>query len=175
MARTAIPLYVTNQLVTAAHGNTYWRDNETANWVGTTAGDIDYYTGATAKARVAIGELGQGVVSNGTAPTWVGAYVVKTEFAIDRTLVAADAMALLILTGAVNKTVTVPLNAAVAFPVGTSIILTQDGAGKLTIAATGGVTIKNEVGLVLSGQYALAGLIKVDTDTWLAGGSLDAA
>ena len=32
MARTAIPLYVTNQLVTAAHGNTYWRDNESAHW-----------------------------------------------------------------------------------------------------------------------------------------------
>ena len=34
MARTAIPLYVTNQLITAAHGNTYWRDNEVAHWAG---------------------------------------------------------------------------------------------------------------------------------------------
>ena len=34
MARTAIPLYVTNQLITAAHGNTYWRDNESAHWAG---------------------------------------------------------------------------------------------------------------------------------------------
>jgi len=34
MARTAIPLYVTNQLITAAHGNTYWRDNEAAHWAG---------------------------------------------------------------------------------------------------------------------------------------------
>ena len=40
---------------------------------GTTAGDIDYYTSSTAKARVAIGTPGQvlQVNSGGTAPQWV--------------------------------------------------------------------------------------------------------
>jgi len=28
MARSAIPTYTTGDLITAAHGNTYWRDNE---------------------------------------------------------------------------------------------------------------------------------------------------
>ena len=37
MARSAIPLYVTNQLITAAHGNTYWRDNEAAHWADITS------------------------------------------------------------------------------------------------------------------------------------------
>ena len=39
---------------------------------GTTAGDIDYYTSSTAKARVAIGSAGQvlRVNSGGTAPEW---------------------------------------------------------------------------------------------------------
>jgi hypothetical protein len=39
---------------------------------GTTAGDIDYYTSATAKARVAIGTAGQVLKVNagGTAPEW---------------------------------------------------------------------------------------------------------
>lgn len=37
MARNAIPLYVTNQLITAAHGNTYWRDNEAAHWAAIAA------------------------------------------------------------------------------------------------------------------------------------------
>lgn len=32
MARAAIPTYTTGDLVTAAHGNTYWRDNEAAHW-----------------------------------------------------------------------------------------------------------------------------------------------
>jgi hypothetical protein len=39
---------------------------------GTTAGDIDYYTSSTAKARIAIGTAGQvlKVNSGGTAPEW---------------------------------------------------------------------------------------------------------
>ena len=32
MARSVIPLYTTNQLITAAHGNSYWKDNEAAHW-----------------------------------------------------------------------------------------------------------------------------------------------
>jgi len=37
---------------------------------GTTAGDIDYYTSATAKARVGIGTNGQVLTSNGSTPSW---------------------------------------------------------------------------------------------------------
>jgi hypothetical protein len=39
---------------------------------GTTAGDIDYYTTSTTKARIAIGSAGQALVVNsgGTAPEW---------------------------------------------------------------------------------------------------------
>jgi hypothetical protein len=42
---------------------------------GTTAGDIDYYTTSTAKARIAIGTAGQllAVNSGATAPEWVNA------------------------------------------------------------------------------------------------------
>lgn len=32
MARNSIPTYTTGDLITAAHGNTYWRDNEAAHW-----------------------------------------------------------------------------------------------------------------------------------------------
>jgi len=32
MSRSAIPTYTTNQIITAAHGNSYWRDNEAAHW-----------------------------------------------------------------------------------------------------------------------------------------------
>ena len=37
---------------------------------GTTAGDIDYYTAATTKARVGIGTNGQVLTSNGSVPSW---------------------------------------------------------------------------------------------------------
>lgn len=62
---------VTGATYTAAQYNTYVRDNFTAIWVGTTAGDIDYYSSSTAKTRLAIGTAGQMLLSNGSAPTWV--------------------------------------------------------------------------------------------------------
>ena len=62
---------VTGATYTAAQYNTYVRDNFTAIWVGTTAGDLDYYTSSTAKTRLAIGTAGQILMSSGTAPTWV--------------------------------------------------------------------------------------------------------
>ncbi len=37
---------------------------------GTTAGDVDYYTSSTAKARVGIGTNGQVLTSNGSVPGW---------------------------------------------------------------------------------------------------------
>ena len=37
---------------------------------GTTAGDLDYYTSATAKARIGIGTNGQVLTSNGSVPSW---------------------------------------------------------------------------------------------------------
>lgn len=55
---------------TASQYNTYVRDNFTAIWVGTTAGDIDYYTSASAKTRLAIGTAGQILMSTGSAPFW---------------------------------------------------------------------------------------------------------
>ena len=37
---------------------------------GTTAGDLDYYTAATTKARIGIGTNGQILTSNGSVPSW---------------------------------------------------------------------------------------------------------
>ena len=61
---------VTGQTYTASQYNTHVRDNLTAIWVGTTAGDTDYYTSATSKARVAIGANGTYYESNGSVPGW---------------------------------------------------------------------------------------------------------
>jgi hypothetical protein len=70
-------------------------------------------------------------------------------------------------------TFTIPTNASVAFPVMDSIQLEQDGAGALTIAGAGGVTIHSiSAGLALSARYATAVLIKTATDTWLLAGNL---
>jgi len=62
---------VTGATYTAAQYNTHVRDNLTAIWVYTTAGDIAYATGATALARLGIGASGALLYSGGSAPAWL--------------------------------------------------------------------------------------------------------
>lgn len=70
MAYTSGFSAVTGAVFTAAQYNTNVRDNFTAIWVYTTAGDISYATGATTLARLAIGAAGALLSSTGTAPAW---------------------------------------------------------------------------------------------------------
>lgn len=69
-------------------------------------------------------------------------------------------------------TVTVPLNATVAFDIGTHIDFIQSGAGQITFAGAVGVTINAAPGLKLNGQWAGATLVKVDTNVWDLVGNL---
>jgi hypothetical protein len=72
-------------------------------------------------------------------------------------------------------TATIPLNSSVAYGIGTQINLMQLGAGQVTIAATGGVTLQSEGSkLKLKGQYAVATCCKIATDTWVVIGNLSA-
>jgi hypothetical protein len=86
----------------------------------------------------------------------------------DYTLVLADAGKLVTMDKGTANTLTIPLNSAVAFEVGTKISLRQLGAGVTSIAATGGVTLTQRSGTVVLGEAGLrtAKLFKTDTDTW---------
>ena len=76
-------------------------------------------------------------------------------------------------TSAVAVTATVRLNATVAFPVGAQIDVVQYGAGKVTIAAEGGVTINSKGGNKACGaQYVAVSLFKIAADEWLLLGDL---
>jgi hypothetical protein len=89
------------------------------------------------------------------------------------TLVLADQNKLVELNNASANNLTVPLNATVAFPIGTQILLAQYGAGQTTIVATGGVTIRSSgAKLKLTGQYSGATLIKIATDEWYLFGDI---
>jgi len=90
------------------------------------------------------------------------------------TLVLADDGKLIIMNKGTANNLTIPLNASVAFPVGTQIVVQQLGAGQTTIVATGGVTTQAQPGLKISAQYGVATLIKVATDTWVVCGALSA-
>lgn len=73
MAYTAGFTAVTSATFTAAQYNTNVRDNFTAIWVGTTAGDMDYYTSSTTKARLAPPAGLSLLTHNGTVPSWLAA------------------------------------------------------------------------------------------------------
>jgi alpha-tubulin suppressor-like RCC1 family protein len=91
------------------------------------------------------------------------------------TLVLADKGRQVSLSNASAITLTVPTNASVAFPTLSRIELWQEGAGQVTVAAAGGVTIRSSgTKLKLAGQYSAAVLTKVGTDTWQLAGDIAA-
>lgn len=98
--------------------------------------------------------------------------VTKTATA---TLALTDAFKLVEMNVATGNTLTVPTNAAVAFPVGTQILVLQIGAGQTTFAGSAGVTLNSSgAKLKLSGQWSAATLVKRSTDTWVLMGDLAA-
>lgn len=89
------------------------------------------------------------------------------------TLVLADENKLVEMNLSTANTVTVPLNASVAYPVGTTITIAQLGTGQTTLTATGGVTLKSyNNNLKIGGQYGIASIIKRGTDDWWVAGNL---
>ena len=90
------------------------------------------------------------------------------------TLVIADAGKQVEVSSASGVTLTVPTNAVAAFPIGTTIIIVQTGAGQITVAGSAGVTVNATPGLKMYGQWSTALLLKRATDTWLLSGDLSA-
>ena len=89
------------------------------------------------------------------------------------TLVLTDAHKFVTLSNASAITLTVPPNSSVAFETGDQVNLMQLGAGQVTVAAGAGVTLRSAGSLVkTSAQYAVATLVKIDTDTWVLLGNL---
>lgn len=93
------------------------------------------------------------------------------------TLVLADKSKLVEVNSGTAKNVTIPLNATVAYPVGTQIMIGQTGAGQVSIIVTGGVTLNGTPQgtanvINLRDQWSVVVLIKRDTDTWLAVGDI---
>ena len=68
---------------------------------------------------------------------------------------------------------TVPNDAAVAFPVGARIEIAQTGAGQITVSGSG-VTLRLPAGKMAKTrlQYSIIALTKRDTDEWILSGDL---
>jgi len=90
------------------------------------------------------------------------------------TTVLTDRDKLVEVSSATGVTLTIPTNSSVAYPVGTSIDILQTGAGQVTIAGAGGVTVNATPGLKLRTQWSSATLFKRAENTWVVYGDLSA-
>ena len=93
---------------------------------------------------------------------------------ISYTLVLADAGKQITMTSATAVTLTVPLNSSVAFPVGVRIHVINLGAGVLTVAGAGGVTVSHASNDLSMQQYGVMTLYKTGTDAWAVEYAYDA-
>jgi hypothetical protein len=88
------------------------------------------------------------------------------------TFVLTDAGKIVTLSDAAAIALTVPTNASVAFPIGTTITIIQIGAGQVTIGGAGITFRSADSALKTRVQYSSATLIKTATDTWYVIGDL---
>lgn len=98
----------------------------------------------------------------------------QNDAAAARTLGLADINAHLVFSSASAVTVTVPANASVAFPIGSTIDLEQTGAGQVSVAGEVGVTVNKPSGHTpaTASQFAVVRLRKVALNTWTLFGEL---
>lgn len=163
VAPTAAPGTNTTQIATTAFvtnvaGSLGTISSQNANNVAITGGTIDNVTtsGSTTAAVSGLGYLG----------------IPQNAKSAGYTLALTDAGKHIYYTGGA-ATLSVPTNAAVAFPLGTVITLINNGSGSLTISTTS-ITM-NFAGTTSTGNRTLATkgmatLIKVATDGWFISG-----
>jgi hypothetical protein len=105
----------------------------------------------------------------------VGDLEIATLSGASNTLQLTHARKLVRVSHTSATTLTVPANVTAAFPVGSRIVVEQDGAGQLTIAEALGVTIRTPGTLSARAQYSTLVLIKLATNEWLLLGDLQSA
>lgn len=124
-----------------------------------------------------IGSWGPGSL---VAMTWLGKPVAQpvppvaatTQAGTAYTLALADMGTVVESNNAAAVTLTVPTDAAVAFPIGTVIQVVQYGAGTVTIAGAG-VTLDSRGGaLRTSARYGVVSLRKRAVNEWVVSGDL---
>lgn len=98
--------------------------------------------------------------------------VAANLFTAAHTLVLADVNDAVEMNATGSVTVTVPLNSAVAFPVGTVLEVVQVGAGQVTLTYSAGVTLRTPSTLTTRTQWSSVALRKRATDEWVCSGDL---
>ena len=90
------------------------------------------------------------------------------------TTVLSDRDKLVEVSSQSGVTVTIPADASVNYPVGTSFDILQTGTGQVTVAGDNGVTVNATPGLKLRTQWSSATVFKRAANTWVVYGDLTA-
>jgi hypothetical protein len=101
---------------------------------------------------------------------------IQAETGTTYTPVLADNGKLITLTNASPITLTIPLNASVAYPVGAQLNMAQMGAGQVTVSGAGGVTVVSTGATAATpktrAQYSTLTAVQTSTDNWLVMGDI---
>jgi hypothetical protein len=86
---------------------------------------------------------------------------------VNYTLALTDQGKCVTMSNASARSITIPLNAAVAFPIGATVLVRGIGAGAVSIS-TAGIVIQQKAtqSKILAAQYSQVALHKTGTDTW---------
>lgn len=90
------------------------------------------------------------------------------------TLALSDLAKLITLDNTSSITLTVPLDSSVAFAIGDRIDILQKNTGQVTIAGAVGVTVNATPGLKLRSRWSSATIVKLDTNSWVVIGDMQA-
>ena len=101
---------------------------------------------------------------------------INTQTGTTYTTVLSDNGKLITQANASAIATTIPLNSSVTYPVGAQLNFVQLGAGQVTIAGAGGVTVVSTGATAASpklrAQYSTATAIQTSTDNWLVVGDI---
>ena len=112
-----------------------------------------------------------------SAASPIGSVTINAQTGTTYTFVAADSFNTLVtLTNASAIAVTIPTNATTAFPVGTVLNFSQNGAGQVTVSGASGVTLTS-VGATAAtpktrAQYSAGSAIQTSANNWLVVGDI---
>ena len=128
-------------------------------------------TGATG----ATGATGSGSTgaTGATGATGSEGVSVNPQTSSNYTTVLGDANQLVTLSYATACTFTIPTNASVAYPTGTTLSVIQLGTGQITLTpASDAVTIDTPSSLTSRAQYSTIAVVQVSANVWVATGDL---